>query len=258
MKSQNNNSKNQIIIANLRKVFPHKNEVLEVLNIPNLKIERNEFVSVVGQSGCGKTTLLNILAGFESFQGKISIFEKEKIIPSPERTVVFQEDAIFPWMTVSENIEYSLILQQIPKTARTKRVNQLIELVELQEAKDKFPKQLSGGMKKRVDIARAIANSPDIILMDEPFGSLDYQTRKLLQKKLLSLLDIEPKTILFVTHDINEALLLSDRIIVLPKKSNGTIQDIKITLPKPRHLEMCDTQEFIQLRNKIESMVITN
>ncbi len=258
MKSQSGNNKTQIVISNLRKAFPHNNEMVEVLNIPKLTIDKGEFVAIVGQSGCGKTTLLNIVSGFTPFEGGVSIFGKEKITPSSDRTVVFQEDAIFPWMTVSENIGYSLKLQQIPKKAREKRVNQLIELVELQETGDKFPKQLSGGMKKRVDIARAIANSPDIILMDEPFGNLDYQTRRQLQQKLINLLDIEPKTILFITHNINEALLLSDRIIVLPKKPQGTLRDLKITLPKPRNLDVCDTSKFIELRNKIESMITTD
>ncbi|MFY0602746.1 MAG: ABC transporter ATP-binding protein [Flavobacteriaceae bacterium] len=258
MKSQKDNSENQIVISNLKKTFSHNNEMLEVLNIPKLIINKNEFVAIVGQSGCGKTTLLNILSGFTSFQGGVSIFGKEKITPSSNKAVVFQEDAVFPWMTVFENIGYSLKIQQISKKIREKRISQLISLVELKGAENKYPKQLSGGMKKRVDIARAVANSPDIILMDEPFGSLDYQTRKQLQQKLLHLLDSEPKTILFVTHDVNEALLLSDRIIVLPKKSHGNLKDIKITLQKNRSLDICDTPEFIQLRNNIESIITSN
>lgn len=255
---ENNNNTNQITISNLKKTFSHKKELFEVLNIPSLIINRNEFVAIVGQSGCGKTTLLNILSGFSSFEGSISIFGKKNIEPSSDRTVVFQENAVFPWMNVFENIEYGLKFQKKPKANREKRVKYLMKLVDLENSEEKYPNQLSGGMKKRVDIARAIANSPDIILMDEPFGSLDYQTRKELQKKLTFLLSEEPKTIVFVTHDINEALFLSDRIIVLPKKPKGSLKDFKIEFKKPRNTSLCDTVEFIELRNKIESIIITN
>lgn len=256
MKSQENN--NQITISNLKKGFSLKKEISEVLNIPSLIINRNEFIAIVGQSGCGKTTLLNILSGFSSFEGNISIFGENDIKPSSDRTVVFQENAVFPWMNVFENIEYSLRLQKISKIKRVKRVNELVKLVDLEGSEEKYPNQLSGGMKKRVDIARAIANYPDIVLMDEPFGSLDYQTRKELQKKLKGLLSEEPKTVVFVTHDINEALFLSDRIIVLPKDAEGSLKDIEIVFQKPRNQNLCDTIEFIRLRNKIESMIASN
>ncbi|WP_075343145.1 ABC transporter ATP-binding protein [Tenacibaculum agarivorans] len=251
MKSQ----KNKIIISNLKKSFFQNNEEQEVLNISELVVKENEFITFIGKSGCGKTTMLNVLAGFSSYEGRISIFGEDDAQSKSSKTVVFQEDAVFPWMTVRNNIEYGLKRRGLSKELRDFRLNELLKLVDLEGTGEKFPKQLSGGMKKRVDIARAIASSPSIILMDEPFGSLDYQTRRQLQKKLIDLLKIEPKTIFFVTHDINEAILLSDRIIILPSNKEIDIKDIKVPFSKPRDLSICDSLEFIQLRKQIEILI---
>lgn len=248
-----------ILIENLKKSYERKGTKQLVLDIESLKIKRNEFVSLVGASGCGKTTLLNIIAGFIPFEsGDINFFGKKDLKPDSDRACVFQEDAVFPWMTVNRNIEYGLKRKKISKEKRDKIVAHYLKLVGLEGTENHFPKELSGGMKKRVDLARAMANSPETILMDEPFGALDYRTRKDLQEGLRDLLLIESKTIMFVTHDIDEALFLSDRIIILSKSPGTILSDISVPFKHPREKSICDSADFIKLRNKIEQIISNN
>ena len=248
-----------IEIHNLKKSFERKGANQLVLDIKSLKIQRNEFISLVGASGCGKTTLLNIIAGFLSFDsGSVNFFGKTDLSPSADRVCVFQEDAVFPWMNVRANVEYGLRRKKIDKNDREQIVSHYLKLVDLVGTEDHYPKELSGGMKKRVDLARAMANSPETILMDEPFGALDYRTRKELQNGLKSLLLKESKTIIFVTHDIEEALYLSDRIIILSQSPGSILSDIIVPFKQPREKSICDSPGFIKLRNKIEQTISNN
>jgi ABC-type nitrate/sulfonate/bicarbonate transport system ATPase subunit len=248
-----------IHILNLRKSFLRDKEVQLVLEIPDLVIHKNEFVSLVGASGCGKTTLLNILAGFIPFDsGNIKFFGKTNLKPGADRACVFQEDAVFPWMTVKDNIGYGLNRKNINTVRKNEIITHYLNLVNLENDGCQYPKQLSGGMRKRVDLARAMANSPDTILMDEPFGALDYRTRKDLQDRFIRILEIETKTIIFVTHDISEALYLSDRVIILSQSPGRILSDIKVPFSKPRSRSICDTPQFISLRNKIETIILSN
>ena len=249
----------QIKISNLKKSFLRNGDTQVVLEIPDLIINKNEFVSLVGASRCGKTTLLNILAGFIPFDsGSINFFGKSDLKPGSDRACVFQEDAVFPWMTVRENIGYGLTRKRINKIRKNEIITHYLNLVNLENEGGQYPKQLSGGMRKRVDLARAMANSPDTILMDEPFGALDYRTRKDLQERFIRILELEIKTIIFVTHDISEALYLSDRVIILSQSPGRVLSDIRVPFTKPRNRIICDTPEFISLRNKIETIISSN
>lgn len=247
---------NKIIIQNLEKSFFQNKKKFLVLKIDNLIIKKHEFISIVGSSGCGKTTLLNILGGFLPFEkGSVDIFGKTNIKPSSDRAFVFQEDAVFPWLSVQDNIGYGLKIKGTSKEIRKKDVDYYIELVGLSGTELLYPKELSGGMKKRVDLARAYANNPSILLMDEPFGSLDFFTRRDMQIKLLELLQLEKKTVIFITHDISEAILLSDRIFVMSNQP-GTIQKT-FTIPfnsnRNHDIEHCD--DFLTIKNDIEKLI---
>ncbi|MDH5414263.1 MAG: ABC transporter ATP-binding protein [Flavobacteriaceae bacterium] len=219
----------------------------------NLSVESNEFVTVVGLSGSGKTTLLNLIAGFiKPSDGNLKFDEVEVNSPSPERVVVFQEDSVFPWYNVKDNVSYSLKLNNYPKDKIKIITEKYINLVGLKGFEKYYPKELSGGMKKRVDLARAYAANPKLLLMDEPFGSLDAHTRQKMQMLLLDLWNKEKKSILFVTHDLSEAVFLSDRIILL--SGNGKVhQEYKVGFARPRTPDLRKDMKFVQLWGEIES-----
>jgi NitT/TauT family transport system ATP-binding protein len=208
---------------------------LEVIKDLNLKVADDEFVSFIGPSGCGKTTILRLIAGLEEPTSG-EIYEDDSLVESPgsDRGVVFQEFALFPWRTVIKNIEFGLEMKGIPKEKRREIALEFIDLVNLEGFEDAYPKELSGGMKQRVGIARALANDPDVLLMDEPFGSLDAQTRNIMQRELLRIWQKRSKTVIFVTHSVDEALYLSDRVIVLTARPATVKKDFKIDLPRPR------------------------
>jgi NitT/TauT family transport system ATP-binding protein len=201
----------------------------------SLEVHTNEFVCLLGPSGCGKSTLLNIVAGFiPPSVGRVLADGTAVAAPGPDRGVVFQEYALFPWLTVEENVEFGPKLKGIPRPERQQVAEKYLDLVGLSAHRRKFPAQLSGGMKQRVAIARALANNPTVILMDEPFGSLDAQTREVMQEELSRLQRLEHKTILFVTHSIREAVYLADRVVVMTS-SPGKIKDIvRVDLSEPR------------------------
>jgi NitT/TauT family transport system ATP-binding protein len=210
-----------------------------VLDNLNLKITEGEFVTIVGPSGCGKSTLLNILAGIDtSYTGRILVdgapIEKS---PDTDRIIIFQEGALFPWLTVYENIEFGLKIAKISKEKRREIVMHYIDMVQLTSFAHAFVHQLSGGMKQRVAIARALVLNPKILLMDEPFAALDVQTRRMLYDQLVIIHEKTNKTILFVTHNINEAVALGDRAIVISPKIAGIKKEFKIDLPRPRQLD---------------------
>ena len=206
---------------------------LQVLRELSFNITKGEFVSIIGPSGCGKTTALNLLAGLDvSNSGSILVDGQPVRGPSAQRGMVFQQDAIFPWRTVKRNVEYGMEMAGIPRSIRKARCDHYLELVGLMNFRDYYPAQLSGGMKKRVAIATVLANKPSVLLMDEPFGALDYPTRIRLQDQLLSIWDRDQVTTVFVTHDIEEALYLSDRILVLADA--GLAEEYFVPFDRPR------------------------
>ena len=221
-----------------------------VLNGINLKVTKGEFVTVVGPSGCGKSTLLNIISGLDNPDSGRVVVNRD----SPSRKggngviVIFQEGALFPWLTVEENIEFGLKMAEVGKGKREDVARRYIEMVGLSQFSKSFVHQLSGGMKQRVAIARALAMDPEVLLMDEPFAALDVQTRELMYDELLGIHKTTGKTIIFVTHNINEALLLGDRVIVLSPLVRNIKREFVIDMPRPRN---SDEPELQMIKRKI-------
>jgi len=238
-----------IYVAGLSKVFrKDKKETIAVEGF-DLKVADGEFVCLLGPSGCGKTTVLRILAGLESKTGgSVQLHGIDILRSGSDRGMVFQEFALFPWRTVRKNIEFGLEVKKFPEEKRMKISHDLIELEVLKGFEDAHPKELSGGMKQRVAIARALANSPKVLLMDEPFGSLDAQTRNLMQKELLRIWSTAKTTVVFVTHSVEEAVFLADRIVVMTARPGRVREIIDVPLARPRDRT---SREFIDIRSKV-------
>lgn len=238
-----------LTIENLVKSFPKKEGEMIAIQDFNLEVKEGEFVCILGPSGCGKTTLLRIIAGLETLtSGSILLQGKPITGPGWDRGMVFQEFALFPWRSVRKNIEFGLEIKKVPPTERATISDKFIDLVGLRGFENYHPNQLSGGMKQRVGIARALANDPALLLMDEPFGALDAQTRNLMQRELLRIWQETKKTVVFITHSVDEACYLADRVVVMTSRP-GTIKEIfKVTMPRPRDR---GSVEFAQLRKKI-------
>lgn len=220
----------------------------KVLASLELKINEGEFVTIVGSSGCGKSTLLNIVAGLDSpDSGEVTV-KGSNDLSSTKRIVIFQEGALFPWLNVRENVEFGLRISELPKDQQRQRADKYIEMVGLTKFSESFVYQLSGGMKQRVAIARALAMEPEILLMDEPFAALDVQTADLLHEELVGIHKTTRKTILFVTHNINEAILLGDRVIVLSAALKNIKKEFVIDIPRPRDFE---TPELYEIKRQI-------
>lgn len=225
----------------------------EVIADISLSVEENEFVVLFGAGQCGKTTMINLLSGLEQpTSGEVKLNGKVVTEPGPDRGVVYQTISLFPWLTTMGNVEYGPKMRGVPKAARRKLAQHYIDLVGLQGFEHTFPVKLSGGMKQRVGIARAYCNNPSILFMDEPFGALDAQTRYLMQEELEKIWSAEKKTILFVTNNIEEALYLADRIIVMKNCPSSIKTEYKIDLPRPR--DYVDP-EFLRLRKEITAIV---
>jgi ABC-type nitrate/sulfonate/bicarbonate transport system ATPase subunit len=226
----------QVDIRNISKLhFSIKGEPLLALLDVNFEVQKNEFFSIVGPSGCGKTTLLNLVAGFEQpTRGEIRVEGNVITTPGWERAVVFQEYALFPWYNVADNVRYGLKRKRVPEAEQRRLVDHYIGLVGLQGFEARYPRELSGGMRQRVSIARALAVNPSILLMDEPFASLDIQTREYMQDELLKIWEREPKTVMFVTHSIDEAIKLSDRIAIMAPRPGRVAEMKTVDLPRPR------------------------
>jgi sulfonate transport system ATP-binding protein len=223
-------------IKNLNKTY-HTEEGDEVVALSdiNLYVADKEFVCFIGPSGCGKTTLLRITAGLEKPDtGTLTVNNEPITGPGPDRGMVFQEYSLFPWRTVLKNITFSLELKKIPKREREKIARDFLELVGLSKFADSYPHELSGGMKQRVAIARALVNDPDVLLMDEPFGAVDAQTRNRLQHELLNIWEKKKKTVLFITHSVDEAVFLADKVVVFTARPGRVKEVINIDLPRPR------------------------
>ncbi len=238
---------------NLSLSFRPKNRApVTALTDLNLAVARGEFISIVGPSGCGKSTFLNILLGLiKQDSGTLELNGTPITGPSQERAMVFQEFGLLPWRTVAANIELGLELKGTPTAARTERATELIQLVGLNGFERHYPHELSGGMKQRVGLARALATEPQVLLMDEPFAALDAQTRDLMQTELLQIWERTKKTVLFVTHSIEEAAYLSDRVIIMTARPGRTKDVLQIGLPRPRDYEMRLTPEFNEIKLRI-------
>lgn len=223
-------------IKNLNKTY-HTEEGDEVVALSdiNLDVADEEFVCFIGPSGCGKTTLLRITAGLEKpDSGTLTVNNEPIKGPGPNRGMVFQEYSLFPWRTVLKNITFSLEMKKIPKSEREKISREFLELVGLSKFADSYPHELSGGMKQRVAIARALVNDPDVLLMDEPFGAVDAQTRNRLQHELLNIWEKKKKTVLFITHSVDEAVFLADKVVVFTARPGRIKEVFSIDLPRPR------------------------
>ncbi|RZG49374.1 ABC transporter ATP-binding protein [Acinetobacter wuhouensis] len=240
----------------LSQVFKHGKTERTILNQLDLKIHKREFICVIGPSGCGKSTLSRIVAGLDPYSHGELIVDGELIKgPSPERGMVFQGYTLFPWKTVKENVMFGPLLKGASNPSAEAAAREWINIIGLEKYENQYPHQLSGGMKQRVAIARALVNEPKILLMDEPFGALDPHTRQKMQKHLMDLWQNIDITIIFVTHDMDEAILLADRIVAL-KANPGEIKEIiEVHLPRPRTPELMLTPEFKKLRERVDDLV---
>ncbi|MCI6653530.1 MAG: ABC transporter ATP-binding protein [Ruminococcus sp.] len=220
-----------------------------ILKNIDLTIEPGEFVCIVGESGCGKSTLLNLAAGLEMpTEGHIYLDGKEVKSPSAERTVMFQEHGLYPWLSVIDNVKFGMKLEGIPKKEQEERALHYLDMVHLTEYKDYCIHQLSGGMRQRTALARALTINSKILLMDEPFSALDKQTSNRLREELQKIWMETKKTVLFITHSVEEAIYLADRVVVLSPRKNGVSDIIDVNLPRPREIY---SNEFVELRKRI-------
>ena len=243
-------------IRKVTKVYgrPGSPEAVVAVDSVSLEIENHSFCAILGHSGCGKTTLLNMAAGFEQpTAGEIALNDRAILRPGWRNTIVFQEYALFPWMTAAGNIAFGLEMKDIPSAERAELVHRYVALVGLAGFENKYPHQLSGGMRQRVAIARALAVSPELLLMDEPFAALDAQTRALMQDELVRIWQREPKTVMLVTHSIDEAIKLADRVIVMTRRPGRIKGCVPIDLPRPRDE---DDPRYGRLRRELRGFII--
>lgn len=244
----------QVIMENVYKVFSSGQREVIALKGITLAINNGEFVSILGPSGCGKSTLLNAIAGFSlPTSGRLVANGVEVTQPGPDRGMVFQEYALFPWMTVADNISFGLKIKKLPKQEIRERVDTLLAKLQLLDFRDRFPKDLSGGMKQRVAIARVLALDPPMMLMDEPFGALDALTRRNLQDELLRIWMEFRKTVIFVTHSIEESIYLADRVVVMTYRPGTIKQIVPVELSRPRDVS---SLQFISLQKELTSLVM--
>ena len=243
-----------IQISNVSKTFRDPKRKTDVIALDNitLSVEKNEFLCLLGPSGCGKSTLQNMIAGFEKpSTGQVTVDGRAITAPGADRGMVFQSYTLFPWLTVADNVAFGLREKGVPATERTRVVGEWLTRVGLTSFANHYPKQLSGGMQQRTAIARALANDPAILLLDEPFGALDNQTRALMQELLLGIWERERKTVLFVTHDIEEAIFLATRVLVMSARPGRIKADVPIALPYPRHYTVKTSPEFSALKARL-------
>jgi sulfonate transport system ATP-binding protein len=242
----------KIELRDVRKTFALGNEEFVALEGISLDIADNEFVTAVGPSGCGKSTLMNILAGLEEPSAGEALVDGRPVDgPGPERGVIFQQYALFPWLTVRQNVEFGLRTGGVAKAERRERAEYFIKMVGLEQFADALPKMLSGGMKQRCAIARAYAVNPSILLMDEPFGALDALTRVKLQEQLLATWSREKRTVMFITHDVDEAVFLANRVVVMAARPGRVFDVIDVDLPYPRTEDVRLSRAFGELRNRV-------
>ncbi|MGE0735672.1 MAG: ABC transporter ATP-binding protein [Alphaproteobacteria bacterium] len=246
-----------IMLQRVTKTFDSRNGTVTALANIDLEVDRHEFVAIVGASGCGKSTLLNLVAGFDAASGGAVLVDGKRVTrPGPDRGVVFQQSALFPWLTVRQNIGFGLELAaNKARQVRGPSVEAILERVGLTRFGDHFPAQLSGGMRQRAAIAGVLVIDPAVLLMDEPFGALDALTRSLMHDFLMELWEENRKTVMLVTHDITEAVYLSDRLVVMAGHPGRIREIVPIDLPRPRRYDVQATPEFIRLRDHVTRIV---
>lgn len=246
----------KISVVDVNKTYQVRNTETVALQDINISIDNNEFTTIVGPSGCGKSTLLRMIAGLDTpTSGKIIINGLEITGPGADRGMVFQTYTLFPWLTVEQNIKFGLKLKKLPEQQIKEIVDRYLELIGLTNFRHSYPKELSGGMKQRVAIARALANSPEVLLMDEPFGALDPQTKSAMQELLLKIWRTEKTTVIFITHDIEEAIFLSQRVYVMSARPGRVEEEVYISLSRNRTQEIKDSDPFIDIKRRIAKML---
>jgi ABC-type nitrate/sulfonate/bicarbonate transport system ATPase subunit len=245
-----------IEIRGVHKEFAKGERRVVALQDIDLTVAEREFVAILGPSGCGKSTLLNMVAGFDQpTRGSVKVAGEEIAAPAPSRGVVFQEPALFPWLSVMDNVVFGPKTLGQPAASYRAHAAQIIEQIGLSGFEASYPAELSGGMRQRVGIARVLILEPKVLLMDEPFGSLDAQTRTLMQELLLALWERHQQTVLFVTHDIEEAVLLADRVCVMTARPGRIKKSIAVRMPRPRSIESTTSPEFNELRREVLELI---
>lgn len=244
-------------VQDVCKTFEGGRGTLEVLRNIRFTIDAGEFVSIIGPSGCGKTTLLRILHGLEPVtSGQILLSGRRVTAPSRSSAMVFQQFNLFPWLTVARNITFGLDVAKVPAAQRKERTERFVRLVGLEGFAEHYPHELSGGMQQRVGLARALALDPDVLLLDEPFGALDAITREELQREIAVILAQSPKTVVFITHNMDEAIFFSDRILVMGTRPGRIIEEVKVDLPRPREADAVRaSRAFASLREHLWSLL---
>lgn len=243
-------------LENLSVTFKRKGQNISVLDSINFKINPGEFICLLGPSGCGKSTILNVVAGFiKPSSGYVFVDKRQMDSPGADRGFVFQQYSLLPWKTTFQNVEFGLKIRGISKAERQELVNYYLNRVGLYKHRHSYPHQLSGGMQQRASIVRALVNSPSVLLMDEPFAALDAQTRHMMQELLLSIWSELKSTVMFVTHDIEEALFLSDRIFVMGVNPGRIKEVVEVELERPRHADCMLTPEFAQLNRQVFELI---
>jgi ABC-type nitrate/sulfonate/bicarbonate transport system ATPase subunit len=246
----------ELLVEHVTVTYPRRGGGVTALQDVSIEVKHGQFVSIVGASGCGKSTLLNVVGGLVAPTSGQVLLDGEPIRgPGADRGMVFQSYTLYPWLTVRKNVEFGLKLRHVPRAERRRVSDELLAQMRLQGFEDAYPKALSGGMKQRVAIARALANQPSVLLMDEPFGALDAQTRTVMQELLLDVWERLRTTILFVTHDIDEALFLGDRVFVMTARPGRFREEVSLTLPRPRTLEITTSEEFVSAKRRVLAMI---
>jgi len=246
----------ELVVTGLTKVFPTRRGDVTALAGVDLALAPNEFVSVVGASGCGKSTLLSILAGLQAPSGGTAVLDGAPITgPGRDRGVVFQTYTMFPWLTALGNVEFALVDEPGSKADKRVRALEQLELVGLKDFARAYPAELSGGMKQRVALARALVYRPKVLLMDEPFGALDALTRRLMQELLTRVWEEHRLTVLFITHDVEEAVYVSDRVLVMTNRPGRIKAEIVVDLPRPRLPELTETAAFHALESQVLGVI---
>ncbi|MFC6905265.1 ABC transporter ATP-binding protein [Halalkalicoccus tibetensis] len=242
-----------IDIDHLTKVYDPEGEDVLAVDDMDLHIEAEEFVALLGPSGCGKSTVMDCIAGYlDPTEGDVVVDGDRVSGPDPKRGVVFQENRLFPWKTVQENVEFG---PQMRNGVEEGRARSILDEMGLDGFEDAYPSGLSGGMQQRAELARLLANDPDIMLMDEPFSALDALTKEIMQKKLIEVWERDNRTVLFITHDVEEAILLADRVVVMTARPGQVKEVIDVDLDRPRDPEVVTTERFTELRERALSVI---
>ena len=246
----------KILAEHIDKVYVSGKKQTVAIEDASIDIQDNDFVCIVGPSGCGKSTLLRMLAGLDfPTAGKIIVNDRTVTGPGPDRGMVFQTYTLFPWMTVENNIKFGLKIKKMPKDKQQEIADRYLDIIGLKKFAKSYPKELSGGMKQRVAIARAVANQPEVLLMDEPFGALDPHTKSMMQLLMREIWEKEHPTVVFITHDIDEAVFLANKIYVMSARPGKIIKEVNVYLPHKRDLELKDSPEFIKIRKSINDLL---